>query len=239
MKWERLQQHDFDSQSFFLIFITFSGLILLITMYFHGPIPETSSYFHKTLFLSVFILICVLGIYAAIFPSACARLLKFQKIVERKSSNSNAVKFKGHHPDCGKFEHHTFLIKGKQYCPGCLGLLTGAFISITGTLLYYFYSLNWGYGEISFYLGVVLVVLALFSIIFIGMGKKLKFILNMVLVLGSFLMMLGVGVKGNILMEIYFLILISFWIFTRTRVSETHHEKVCQDCLNENNCIYD
>lgn len=238
MKWrKRLNKHDFDSQSIFLIFITFSGLLLLIIMYFWSPTPETSSYSPKPMILSVFILICVMGILAAIYPAACAGLFKFRN--EVKSPNSNSVRFEGHHPDCGKFKHHTFLIKGKEYCPGCLGLLTGAVIAITGTLFYYFHGLTSGYGQISFYLGVIMVLLALFSIIFIDMGKNWKFILNMALVLGSFLVMLGISIKGNILMEIYFLILISFWIFTRIRVSQTHHERVCQVCQEEKDCIYE
>ncbi|AUB56175.1 restriction endonuclease [Methanobacterium sp. MZ-A1] len=240
MNWKkRLYQQDFDSQSIFLIFITFSGLLLLITMYFWSPTPETSSYFLKSLILSVFILICILGILAAIYPSTCAGLLKFLNDLKEKSPNRKSIRFKGHHPDCGMFKHHTFLIKGKEYCPGCLGLSTGAVIAITGILLYYFHGLTSAYGQISFYLGVVMVLLALFSIIFIDMGKNWKFTLNMALVLGSFLILLGVSVKGNILMEIYFLILISFWIFTRIRVSETHHERVCQACLKETACIYE
>lgn len=226
MNWEkRLNQHDLDSKSISLIIITFPGLLLLIIMFFWSPTPETSPFFYKPLFLSAFTLICILGIFAAIYPSSCAGLLNLKKV----TSKSNPVRFKGHHPDCGKFEHHTFLINRKEYCPGCLGLSTGAFIALIGTLLYYFYGLTSENVLISFILGTVTAFLALFSIIFIDMGKNLKFILNMVLVLGSFLMMLGISEKGNTLMEIYFLILISLWIFTRIRVSETHHEKVCQD----------
>lgn len=240
MKWnKRLNQHDFDCQSIFLIFITFSGLLLLIIMYFWSTTPEISSYFPKTLLLSVFILICILGILAAIYPSTCAGLLKIRIDLKEKFPNRKSVRFKGHHPDCGKFKHHTFLINGKEYCPGCLGLSTGSVIAITGTLLYYFQGLPSANGLIYFYLGVIMVILAMFSNIFIDMGKNWKFILNMALVVGSFLILLGVSVKGNVLIEIYFLILILFCIFTRIRVSQTHHEMVCQDCLKETVCIYE
>lgn len=208
-------------------------------MYLWSPTPERPLYFYKMLFSSVFIMICILGILAAIYPSACAGFLKFRNGYYEKSHDRGSIRFKGHHPDCGKFDHHTFLINGKEYCPGCLGLSTGAFIAIAGTVLYYFHGLTSGYGGIYFYSGGIMVLLALFFIIFLVMGKNLKFILNMFLVLGSFLMMLGISEKGNILMEIYFLMLISFWIFTRIRVSETHHQKVCQDCLKEMDCIYE
>ena len=240
MKWEkRLNQHDYDSQSIFLIFISFSGLLLLITMYFWSPTPQTSSYPYKILFSSLFIMICILGILAAIYPSACAGFLKFRNGVQEKSPDRDSIRFKGHHPDCGKFDHHTFKINGKEYCPGCLGLSTGAFIAMTGTIFYFVHGLTSGYGGIYFYLGVIMVLLALFLIIFIVIGKNLKFTLNMILVLGSFLIMMGISVKGNILLEIYFLILISFWIFTRIRVSQTSHEKVCQVCQEESDCIYE
>ncbi len=237
-KIKRQIQLNFDSQSFFLIFVTFFGLLLLVAMYLWSLKPETSYYSQNPMILSIFIMICIMGILAAIYPSKCAGFFKFRNEINVTSSNGNSIRFSGHHPDCGKFKHHTIIIYGKRYCPGCLGLSIGAFLAIVGILFYYFSGLTGEHGQIYFYIGIIIVLFTMILIIFFNMGKRIKFILNLALVLGSFLILLGVSLKGNILVEIYFLILISFWIFTRIRVSQTHHEKVCHDCLKEADCIY-
>lgn len=209
-------------------------------MYLGVPASKTHYYLQTPLILSIFIAICILGIMAAIYPSLCQGLMKFQKEVREKNSKVDNIKFEGHHPDCGKFESHTLIIKGKKYCPGCLGLSIGAIIAVVGTLLYYFTGLPGIFGQIFFWIGVVIVFFALFLIVFLETEKKLKFTSNLVLVLGSFSILIGImAVKKNLIMEIYFIFLIIFWILTRTSVSEKFHEDICRDCQKESICIFE
>lgn len=216
------------------------GLFFLIAMYLWSPPSKTYYSFQNPLILSIFIAICLLGIMAAIYPSLCQGLMKFQKEMEKKTSKVDNILFEGHHPDCGKFESHTFCIKGKKYCPGCSGLFIGAIIAVVGTLLYYFAGLPRIYGQTFFWMGEVMVFLALFLIVFLETEKKLKFISNIALVLGSFLILIGImAVKENWIMEIYFLFLVIFWILTRVSVSEKYHEDICRDCQKESICIYE
>lgn len=232
------REKNLNFQPIFLIAVSFFGLFFLMIMYLWAPQRNLYYPFQKTAILSIFIVICLLGVLAAIRPSTCKTVMQFQKDSEKTTRNNN-IQFEGHHPDCGKFSSHTLNINGKKYCPGCLGLSIGAFIAIIGTVIYYFHGFTSSYEEIIFWIGLCMVFLALFLIVIFNLEKKLKFLLNMVLVVGSFLILVGVdSVKANLLIEVYFLILIMFWILTRMIVSETSHERICRDCLNGSTCIY-
>jgi len=261
----QFRENNYNAQNIFLILVSFSGLFFLVAMYLWSPqstAPSTTHYsLNESIILFLFVVICILGIFAALYPSKCKTLLKFQndskqktrsqgnirskqKIRSQDKSQGN-IQFEGHHPDCGKFSLHTLTINGKKYCPGCFGLSVGASIAIVGIVIYYFVGYHFMkypsiYGELLFWIGVCTVFLALLLIVFFKVGKKLKFISNMGLVTGSFMVLLGLdSVKGNFITELYFLILVIFWILTRIAVSETSHELICYDCLKKSVCIYE
>lgn len=202
--------------------------------------PQTTYYpLQKPIILSLFIVICILGMFAAIYPSKCKTLMKFQND-SKVTINEADVRFEGHHPYCDEFSSHTLTINGKKYCPGCLGLFLGAFISVIGILIYHFFGYPLIYGRIIFWTGIGTVFLVLLLIIFLNLEKKLKFISNMALVIGSFLILLGLdSVKGSLIMELYFLILTIFWILTRILISENNHEIICMVCLKKSICVYE
>jgi len=256
------RENNYSAQNIFLILVSFLGLFFLVAMYLWSPqsttSPSTTHYsLQGAIILLTFIVVCILGMLVALYPSKCKTLLKFQndsnqKTInqgniqsKQKTVNQSNIKFAGHHPDCGKFSSHTSTINGKKYCPGCFGLSVGASIAIVGIVIYYFvgyplmgYPLI--YGELLFWIGVCTVFLALLIIVFFKVGKKLKFISNMGLVIGSFMVLLGLdSVKGNFITELYFLILAIFWILTRIAVSETSHELICYDCLKKSVCVYE
>ncbi len=291
----QFRENNYSAQNIFLILISFLGLFFLVAMYLWSPqsTPHKSTTYYSlqgVIILIIFIVICILGILAALYPSKCKTLLKFQndsnqKTInqgniqskqktsqgnlqskqknsqinlqskqknsqtnlqsKQKTSNQDNIQFAGHHPDCSKFSSHILTINGKKYCPGCFGLSVGASIAIVGIVIYYFVgypSMGYHliYGESLFWIGVCTVFLALLLIVFFKVGKKLKFISNMGLVTGSFLVLLGLdSVKGNFIMELYFLILVIFWILTRIAVSETSHELICQNCLKKSVCVYE
>jgi len=58
--------------------ISIFGLFLLILLVFYAPNPKILYYFQKQLILSVFILICILGMVAAVSPSRCAEFLSLK-----------------------------------------------------------------------------------------------------------------------------------------------------------------
>jgi hypothetical protein len=191
-----------------------------------------------------------LGILAAVYPSRCVHLFNFKKDFKNQRPHSrvktesynNDVKYEGHHPNCGKFKSHVFIINGKKYCAGCSGLFLGGLIAVIGTLIYYFgyYS---GYlkgvnGQIVFWIGFLAVLFSLIHMIFINLNNNvIKFSSNLLLVLGSFMILIGIcAIRGNIILEIYFLVLILFWIFTRIRISQNNHRVICLECGQKSAC---
>ena len=183
-------------------------------MYLWVPAAQTN----KTLVLTVYILVCLLGMMAASYPQHCLRLLN------RESGKSES---NGHHPDCGEFETHTFTLKCKRYCAGCSGLFLGAALAILGCLFYYLYGSK---SSILFWIGVLAVFIALIQLNYLKIdGALIKFLSNLVLVTGSAMILVGIlEFKPNL--SIYFLVLIGLWIYTRTSISATYHDRICSQC---------
>jgi hypothetical protein len=185
----------------------------------------------------------MLGMLAAVYPSKCVYIFNFKKDLGNqrphnrvKTESNNIIKYEGHHPDCGKFKSHVFILNGKNYCAGCTGLFLGGIIAVIGTFIYYFgyYS---GYlrgfnGQIVFWIGFFAVLFSLIQMIFLNLNNNvIKFSSNLLLVLGSFMILIGIdAIKNNISLEIYFLILVLFWIFTRIRISQNNHRITCFEC---------
>jgi hypothetical protein len=241
--------NQLDLQCIYLILISFIGLFFLSILFLRSPTTSLNYDSQKTLVLSIFLVICLLGMLAAVYPSNCIRLFNFKKDFRNQrphsrvktDSQNNMVEYKGHHPDCGKFNSHVFILKRKKYCAGCTGLFLGGTIAVIGTLMYYFgYS---GYlrgfdGQIVFWIGFFAVLLSLIQMIFINLNNNfIKFSSNLLLVLGSFLILIGIdAIRGNITLEIYFLVLVLFWIFTRIRISQNNHRITCLDCSQTSAC---
>jgi hypothetical protein len=191
-----------------------------------------------------------MGMLAAVYPSQCINLFNFKKDFKNQrpqnrlkiESKINMVVYEGHHPDCGKFNSHVFILKGKKYCAGCVGLFLGGLIAVIGILIYYFgyYS---GYlrgvnGQILFFIGFFAVLLSLFQLIFINSNNNVvKFSSNLLLVLGSLLILIGINaIRGNMALEIFFLVLTLLWVLTRIRISQNNHRITCLECGQTSTC---
>ena len=259
----KLKRDNFLPQfnySNYYVLMSFSGLIFLVLIYLWSPPTKIINPFQKPLIFLAFMVICLSGMLAAVFPSKCRGITTFNTKSGNKNHESNkkpgkneiyvfnkesklssqtVIRFEGHHPDCGKYESHIIHLKGKKYCPGCSGLLVGAILAVTGTILYYFMGLELIYGQISFWMGVATVFTSLILILFLNPDKNIiKFVSNIVLVIGSLLILVGIdSVKENILMEFYFLILVLFWIRARITVSKINHQSICNQCSEKSQCM--
>jgi len=202
-----------------------SGLLFLVLIYLISPRTVNP---YKTYFIISFIIICLLGIWAAINPGHCLRILNIQT-VKKKECNERKLQIIGHHPDCGEFSGHIFTYKNMKYCVGCTGLLTGGFLAVITCILYLIY----GSMEIIFWAGFIMVLFSQLELtVFNYEFKLVKFLSNMGLVWGSALILTGLLDYGNIFLGIYFLFLIVAWIFTRTMISEKNHYLICKNCLS-------
>lgn len=215
--------HDEDIYLKSLIILSFLGMFFLFLMYIYSPPVGTP---FKIVFIFIFLFICLLGILAAIYPSQCLRILNIETVKEYRCQDKS-LEIVGHHPNCGKFNDHTFMFQGKKYCVGCTGLVTGAILAILTCILYMIH----GTIGLFFYLGVLMVLFSLLQITFLKMGNRMvRFLSNMVLVWGSSLILVGLLSNGNVFEIIYFMFMISIWIITRSEVSKRNHDTICREC---------
>lgn len=215
-------------------FITsISGLFILLFLVFYTsrgiePVQEL-------MIFAFFILICLIGMLAAVSPSACNAITK--KPVKDDSSEK---KYKGHHPECDEFESHTFNIGKKKLCAGCSGLFTGAAFAVAATIIIIWYGIPISSNMTEFYAGFFMVLVSFTGIYFWRRSISVaRFTFNLVLVVGSFLILLALaGLKSNLSVQVYYLFLICMWIITRISISEFVHQRVCEDCGVELSCSY-
>jgi hypothetical protein len=139
----------------------------------------------------------------------------------------------GHHPTCGQFSTHVINVRGRTYCAGCSGLLTGALTAIGGSIAYSAAAFRFEGEAISiFYLGSVMVLLGLLQYAKPFMTKgSIHFALNTLFVIGTFFLLVSViEINGGLSIEMYLLAITLYWILIRILLSDREHERICVEC---------
>ena len=232
-----------DIISFCYLGVSLFGLCLLAMLTFNVPLSAMNFPWQRQLTGSIFGTICILGIIAGISPSRCSPMIHFKrsssnrnKVSYRKNQKSGeegAITFKGHHPTCGNFSSHILCLDNKAYCAGCTGLVAGATISLIGSSLYFFAGLNAGEASILiFWLGFAGVACGLLQYNLPNVNRgTVHLLVNVIFVLGAFLLLLGVDeITGNFALEFYLHMLMLYWIITRIMLSRLEHRKMCATC---------
>lgn len=186
--------------------------------------------------------ICLLGIIAGISPSRCNQLFMHvqkkeigNKEQESTTQEKTGISFIGHHPNCGSFSSHVIQIRGRVYCAGCLGLTVGASIALIGTCCYVFLqSLSAQLVPVAFWSGLAEVTLGLLQYELLTNKASFHFLLNVIFVVGAFLLLVGVSeMNGSLSISVYFLLVVLFLINVRSTLSRLEHEKKCAICKLE------
>jgi protein-S-isoprenylcysteine O-methyltransferase Ste14 len=186
--------------------------------------------------------ICLLGILAGISPSRCNQLCMHiqTKMIGHEEQDSTTrgktdISFAGHHPNCGSFSSHMLQIGGRVYCAGCFGLVVGASIALIGSGCYVFlHSLSAESVPVIFWSGLAGVTLGLLQYELFINKASFHFLLNVIFVLGAFLLLVGVNeMNSSLSINAYFLLVILFLINVRSTLSRLEHEKICAICRLE------
>ncbi|MDO8122995.1 MAG: restriction endonuclease [Candidatus Hermodarchaeota archaeon] len=230
------------------LILSLLGLVLLPLMLLNPPPSVVVLPWQTQLIGFAFMIICILGIIAGISPSHCSIKRKKRNqsqkeiAVQIDSPQTKSIRKEGHHPTCDHYSGHVITIKGSFYCAGCSGLVTGAIIAIIGTILFYFLSFPIVYTEATFWLGFVFVTIGLlqhplYQLLKLNRGI-IRFIINILFVVGSFLLLTSlIQLTNNLILAIYLLLLILYWIFTRIVMSRRSHHLICSRC-NRPECPY-
>lgn len=218
---------------FFLLFlaaVAVFGLALVPLLLLQPNLHGDQLPFRRPLVSALYIVVCVLGVVAVFYPGKCR--LMFKKPNGSPNPNKPAhsmVQFRGHHPDCEKFNANRITIKGRAFCAACSGLLIGAIAAIAGIVLFSLGFFHLGSGSLGVLAtGEVFMIVGLAQIKMKGYSKMA---MNAVFVIGSFMILVVVDLVGqSLLLDVYVLGLIVFLLWFRILLSEWHNKRTCLAC---------
>ncbi len=185
--------------------------------------------------------ICILGIVAGVSPARCNQLFLHVPTTANRHREESPPRgktrpsFIGHHPDCGSYSSHVLCIGDRVCCAGCIGLVVGASIALIGTGAYVLLpSVPSPLVLGLFWSGLVGVTLGLFQYELFMNKASIHFSLNVVFVVGAFLLFIGsTEMNGSLSTSVYFLLVVLFLIMVRTTLSRLEHERICTVCKSE------
>ena len=220
-----------------MISVSFFGLLLVGALALNPPTVRESFLWRKPLIGSLFWLICIFGILAIFFPKQCSAVFDFKKKEKHEHSDENLFAFhgtrsivQGHHPDCENFSAHVLRIGDRRFCAACIGLLLGGLISLVGAFLYFF--VGWSVGESNLQavsVGLVGVSFGLFQ--FKVKRSVVRLVLNSFFVFGALLLLVGIDeLAQSVFADLFLVILIVFWLFTRISLSQWNNWRICYTC---------
>jgi len=216
----------------FYLSVSLFGVFLVFVLALNPPMVYESFPWRKPVVGLSFSMICVLGIFAALFPQQCATSIHFGSSEKNFKSRWIPATSKGHHPYCKKFYSHVIKIRDRILCASCTGLLVGALLALTGTILYFFLGLSTNESLLSMSMGTVGIIMGFFQLKF---GGFVRSILNVCFVVGSFLILAGIDrLVQSIIIDLFVTLLIIFWLFTRIQLSHWDHERTCNRCESLN-----
>ena len=221
----------------FFLSVSLFGLGIVMAMTLYPPSVLENFLWRKPLVGSVLGLICIFGMLAVLFPRTCSRKIGCNG--EQHGTRVNSINSKrkptmrGHHPDCERFSTHVFRIGGRTLCAGCTGLFLGGSMALVGTLVYFFGNLYVGQtGFVISWIGAVGVVFGLLLLPLFNIPRSsIRLFLNAFFAFGSFLILVGVDeIVQSVFVDLFLVVLIVFWLFTRIILSRWNHERICRSC---------
>jgi len=200
------------------------GLSIVLAIVLNPPPMSRDFPFRKTLIGILFNVICLTGVFAALFPKKCSNIF-----FRGKGNAKSPQQIKGHHPDCEAFSTHVVRIRSHTLCAACTGLFIGGISAMFLSTAFFsgFFSL----GETVTHL----VLIGALGVVFVFLAQMAngftRLLLNMFFPIGGMLILTSVDeLFGNMFLDIFINALIVFWILTRIAISSWSHSKTCSRC---------
>ena len=220
----------------FLITVSFFGLILAVVFVINPPKPQDDFALRKPAVGSALGVVCVLGIFAVLYPDSCAGImcLKNREKTIHNCSESSAAALRGHHVACKHYSTHVLQIGNRVFCATCSGLLVGAVIVLIGIGLFFFGNLQIcekplvpvivGAGGVAAGL-LYPVVPPRFQ------NSYTRFFAGVLLAVGSFLILAGIEEAAkNLAVDFFFVALSVLWLASKMSLSQWEHRRICARC---------
>lgn len=224
---------------FYYIVLSIIAAFLVLAMAYLIP-SENITLFDKLFVGGAFITSCIFGISIAINPGWFRRFTKhIKKNINSNQKKKRKMKYKGHHPSCGKFQNHIIDTKNKSYCAGCIGLEIGSIISIFSIIIYIVSDMkSTNMFQILIIFGLILIGLAYAEIMIPKRYAIIHVISNILLVIGLLIVTISIfEITGNKIYGMMGVTLSFLWLDTRVQLSSWQHNRICSNC-NESCKIY-
>jgi hypothetical protein len=183
--------------------------------------------FQKEITTIVFVVICILGAFAGIYPRKMSKIFKHG---EGGTRNDAGDGYSGHHPDCGHFSTHTLTIRSHRLCAGCTGLVIGAVLSV-GFTLFIFPVKTTPFVEVIFWIGIALIIVGILQHT-LDLGNSIIHAgLNAALVLGvSMARFAAESLNPGVIVAVYSIALTLYLVIARIELSKNDHRLICGGC---------
>jgi len=112
--------------------------------------------------------------------------------------------------------------------------------ALVGTPLYFFGNLYiWQNGLLLSCVGVAGVVVGLLQLsVFNIPWRPIRSFINAFFAFGAFLVLVGIDeITQSIYIDLFLIVLVTFWLFTRILLSQLDHDKICRRC-NAKSCEF-
>jgi hypothetical protein len=218
---------------YYLVFSIIAVILLLILAVFANSNATFS--FHDKLIVGASLLVSFLfGISLAKYPGWSRKLTNHgeRDSVSRKQTKTTTKKFKGHHPDCEKFNTHILKTKNRTYCAGCLGLLVGSIISIILLVIYIILPVqSFAPYYLLLIIGITILGLSLIEILLPIRNSIVHIISNIFLVISFLIITISIlEITGDKLFGIIVVLFSFLWLDTRIQLSKWRHTLMCINC---------
>lgn len=217
----------------FLISTSIFSLILTLYLINYSNNFEEKFSFHNIIVGLTFVSVCFIGSMASIFPSSCGKIVSSKVINSQNTTHSlEKSNSRGHHYQCENYSNHILKIRKNYLCATCSGLLTGSILGIIGSILYFSGYLQVEIIPILAFMGLISVIFGLFqSIIPKTNGAVSRFIAGILLVLGACILLVNLDqVRNSTVVDLFFIAISMFWIFTKINLSQREHKITCLNC---------
>jgi uncharacterized membrane protein len=205
----------------------------MVVLIFGASRNGAVGFFDRMLVGGSFILCCLFGLSLALRPNWVRRIKRHNGDIAHIPEPQTRMSRKGHHPDCRGFEGHTLVFNNKILCAGCTGLALGSMISILLTVLFIGISLDISNSilYLSVILGLIFIALNYIEIAILKRKAYAHLMGNMLLVIGFFLVIIGVfQITGNSAYGILAVLFSFLWLDTRIQLSTKRHTDICENC---------
>jgi hypothetical protein len=220
----------------FLISVSTFGLILSVVFVINPPKSQDDFALRKPAVGSALGVVCVLGIFAVLYPDSCSGFLGFKKRGEYVHSfrRSRVLALRGHHPTCEPYSTHVIRIGDRRFCATCSGLLVGAIVVLVGIGLFFFGNLR--IGEKPFIPVSVGAVGVMAGLLYPVVSPRFhdgftRFFASVFFVVGSFLIIASMEeVANSTSIDFFFVALSVLWLATKMSLSQWEHRRTCARC---------